>query len=206
MRLRRSPLVTIVAVATLATCTLLSTQPTASASQEETMQPTEQPAPSGQAAGSAEEKPPADPCASPEHHQFDFWIGNWEVRDPDGKPAGTNDVTTLYGGCILQEHWQGAKGSVGTSFNLYDAPRGVWHQTWVDGEAGLLVLEGGLEGKDMVLRGHRPSHQDPSVEVLHEIRWTPLADGRVRQHWQVSKDEGATWTTVFDGYYSRKSP
>ena len=157
---------------------------------------------SGQAA--AAEAPPADPCASPEHHQFDFWIGDWEVRNADDTPAGTNQVTTLYGGCVLQEHWQGAGGSVGTSFSLYDAPRDVWHQTWVDGQGGLLLIEGGLDGEDMVLSGRRPSSKDPSVEVLHEVRWTPLDDGRVRQHWRASKDDGKTWVTLFDGYYSKK--
>lgn len=151
------------------------------------------------------EAPPADPCAAPEHHQFDFWLGDWEVRDADGKPQGTNLVDSLYGSCVLQEHWKGEGGSIGTSFNLYDTPRGVWHQTWVDGHGGLLVLEGGLEGKEMVLRGYRPSREDHSVQVLHEIRWTPLDDGRVRQHWRASKDEGKTWVTVFDGYYAKVS-
>jgi hypothetical protein len=31
-----------------------------------------------------------------------------------------------------------------------------------------------------------------------------LPDGRVRQHWETSKDGGATWTTAFDGYYRRR--
>ncbi len=177
---------------------------TTAAAQGQSGQEMEQPATAADQPASAE-GPKADPCASPEHHQFDFWIGDWEVHNAEGKFQGTNNITTLYGGCILQEHWQGTGGYVGTSFSLYDAPRGVWHQTWVDGEAGLLVIEGGLDGKDMVLRGRRPSDKDPSVEVLHEVRWTPLDDGRVRQHWRASKDGGKTWATLFDGYYSKKS-
>jgi len=34
--------------------------------------------------------------------------------------------------------------------------------------------------------------------------WMPLQDGRVRQHWEATTDGGKTWTTVFDGYYSRR--
>jgi hypothetical protein len=34
--------------------------------------------------------------------------------------------------------------------------------------------------------------------------WTPLPDGRVRQHFKESSDGGKTWTDWFDGYYSKK--
>ena len=27
------------------------------------------------------------PCASPEYHQFDFWIGDWDVFDSDSTTA-----------------------------------------------------------------------------------------------------------------------
>jgi len=31
-------------------------------------------------------------CTAPEHHQFDFWIGEWDVTLPNGKTAGTNRI------------------------------------------------------------------------------------------------------------------
>jgi hypothetical protein len=40
--------------------------------------------------------------------------------------------------------------------------------------------------------------------VVHRITWTPIASDRVRQFWEFSKNEGRTWTTVFDGTYVRK--
>ncbi len=39
------------------------------------------------------------PCSAPAHHQFDFWVGEWEVRTPDGALAGTNRITGILGGC-----------------------------------------------------------------------------------------------------------
>ena len=33
--------------------------------------------------------------------------------------------------------------------------------------------------------------------------WTPNPDGSVRQHFEISADDGATWTTWFDGKYVR---
>ena len=35
--------------------------------------------------------------------------------------------------------------------------------------------------------------------------WTALPDGRVRQFFEISTDDGATWVTWFDGYYTRKA-
>ena len=41
----------------------------------------------------AQPPPAPGPCAAPEHHQFDFWLGDWEVRTPEGKLAGHNTIS-----------------------------------------------------------------------------------------------------------------
>ncbi len=46
--------------------------------------------------------PAPKPCAAPETHQFDFWLGEWNVFTPDGKQAGTHVLAPLYG-CVLHE-------------------------------------------------------------------------------------------------------
>ena len=143
---------------------------------------------------------PAAPCPAPEAKQFDFWIGDWDVFTPDGKLAGTNRIEKLYG-CVLHESWHNAKVQ-GRSFNVYDADRGVWHQTWIDSTGSLLVIEGALRGGSMSLSDATlPGKKD--ARQLNEITWTPNADGSVRQHWRVSADGGKTWTTSFDGKYVR---
>src|SRR5437868_10036375 len=81
-----------------------------------------------------------DPCAAPEAAQFDFWIGDWDVFNPQAKQAGVNRIERLYG-CGVHESWSGGK-MQGQSFNRWDPDRGVWHQTWVDSNGGLLLLEG----------------------------------------------------------------
>src|SRR5436190_10357664 len=53
-------------------------------------------------------KPP--PCAAAPHRQFDFWLGQWEVRDPTGKVVGHNRIETAHGGCALIEHWTSVTG------------------------------------------------------------------------------------------------
>jgi hypothetical protein len=141
------------------------------------------------------------PCSAPEYRQFDFWLGKWNVTDAQGKPAGKNEIKRLLSDCVLHESWKGG-GSVGQSFNIYDARTGRWHQTWVDDRGQLLQLDGGLEGERMVLRGTRPGRD--GKPVLHEISWTPNADGTLTQHWRATKDDGRTWRDLFVGTYRRR--
>jgi len=146
-------------------------------------------------------KPPA--CATPEYRQFDFWQGDWDVRDPSGKIVGRNRIIALHGGCALEENWTGAGGHSGTSLNIYDSDRKRWHQTWVDSNGGVLQLDGGIVAGAMVLRGETMSDSPPKT-TLQRITWTPQRDGRVRQLWESSSDGGRTWDVVFDGMYSKR--
>jgi hypothetical protein len=146
--------------------------------------------------------PPA-PCATPQDRQFDFWLGDWNVTDrASGKPVGTNRITSELKGCVLEEHWNGAGGEHGNSFNHYDAARKVWHQTWVDDHGGILYLDGGLRDGAMVLSGRRRTRAGKTV--VDRITFSRAADGSVRQHWEISPDGGPTWTTSFDGIYRKR--
>lgn len=139
------------------------------------------------------------------HREFDFWLGSWEVRDPSGELAGHNQVTSLYDGRVLQEQWRGAQGMEGTSFTLFAQRRGHWHQTWVDSNGLLLLLDGGMRNGAMVLEGTTP-HPDAGGQVLrHRISWSVVDGDRdhLRQHWETSADDGETWETAFDGAYRR---
>ena len=144
----------------------------------------------------------AAPCAAPEHRQFDFWLGDWDVTTPDGKPAGTNRITRPLGDCVLQEHWKGRGGSSGESYNIYDRSTGRWHQTWVDDRGTLLLLDGGLEGGNMVLRGGKRRVQ--GRPQLDRITWRPVGADEVHQVWEISTDQGKTWSVLFHGVYRRK--
>ncbi len=143
----------------------------------------------------------AAPCDTPAHRAFDFWLGTWEVRTPDGKLAGVNRIDREYGGCVVHERYSTERGYSGESLNVYDASRTVWHQTWVDTSGTLLLLEGGVRGDAMVLEGQTTGKD--GARTQHRITWTPNADGSVRQFWE-STDASGQWTTAFDGRYTRK--
>lgn len=140
-------------------------------------------------------------CAAPEHRQFDFWLGDWQVHRANGALAGLNRITSEYGGCVIHERYATGRGYSGESLNVYDAARKVWHQTWVDSTGLLLTLEGGWNGHAMVMEGE--SVQPGGARSRQRITWTPDRDGTVRQLWEAADAKGA-WTVVFDGRYTRQ--
>ena len=84
--------------------------------------------------------------------------------------------------------------------------RGCWHQTWVDSTGTLLQLDGELLDGAMVLEGLAPRSGDTGQIERQRITWSPSADvSEVRQLWEVSADDGATWRIAFDGRYRRGS-
>ena len=149
---------------------------------------------------SASSSKPTKPCSMTEHRQFDFWLGDWDVTVA-GKPAGTNSIQLILGDCVLLENWTGAKGGNGKSFNLFNTARGKWQQTWVDNSGNLLELYGEFKNGVMQLTGETVTGGKKS---LQRITWHPLDKDKVRQHWEQSQDDGKTWSTAFDGLYTRK--
>lgn len=139
-------------------------------------------------------------CTSAEYRQFDFWLGEWEVRGAAGKLAGMNRVTRAFGGCALHEQYDTGRGYSGGSFNIYDAGRKKWHQSWVDSSGTLLQLDGGLVDGKMVLEGETTAAN--GARTRHRITWTPNSDGSVRQLWESTNPAGE-WAVAFDGKYTK---
>lgn len=139
-------------------------------------------------------------CTGAEHHQFDFWVGDWTVVDAKtGAPAGTSRVERLYGGCVLRENWS-EPGFTGGSLNIYTAPDGHWHQTWTDQSGALRQFTGGLVSGKMVLIAEM---KPPFVARPRLVRMTfaPRPDGSVEQASDYSQDAGATWIERYDYIY-----
>src|SRR6185295_10450119 len=90
--------------------------------------------------------PAASPCTSAESTQFDFWVGEWDVRDASGRIAGHSRVSKILGGCVIYEEWTGlgdGKGFDGESFSSYRPSEAGWRQTWVDNAGKHVDLRGG---------------------------------------------------------------
>lgn len=154
---------------------------------------------------SAADTPAAAPpaCAAAEFHQFDFWIGDWAVTNPQDKPAGSNRIEAVLGGCAIHENWTGAGGTNGKSYSAWDARNRRWNQYWVDSGGGVLYLSGEFKDGRMVLSGDQVDAAS-GKRSPQRVTWTPRPDGSVRQLWEGSADGGKTWTTVFDGLYRKR--
>jgi hypothetical protein len=146
----------------------------------------------------------AFPCEHDEtFRDFDFWVGDWEVHGPKGGFAGTNTIERAQRGCVLIENWSSAHGSTGMSINYLDKTTGEWVQVWNAEGGSQIHIRGGMTDDGMLLVG---TLHDVASNTTTPFRglWTPLPDGRVRQYFEQSTDEGKTWTVWFDGFYTRK--
>jgi hypothetical protein len=143
------------------------------------------------------------PCEGiAEAHQFDFWLGRWEVRAPDGTLVGTNTITKRDGGCSIQERWEGAGGSTGTSVSFYLPSRDEWRQVWTGSGGTLFDITGkGGEGS-MHLEGTIEYVETKQV-VAFRGTWTQAEDGRVRQRLEEFDLIAQSWVVWFDGFYRR---
>lgn len=138
------------------------------------------------------------PCATEEHNQFDFWVGDWEVFSPDGKLVGRNSIQKILGNCVVFENWVSSSGKyAGKSFNTYDANAGTWNQVWVDTGGSTIHFSGKRTGNVMQMHGEHGSGEE---KVHYEMNYTLNKDGTVRQLWRQSKDR-EKWDVIFDGLY-----
>ena len=142
------------------------------------------------------------PCADERSHQFDFWIGEWDVY-AEGELAGSNSIQPILDGCVLLESWVGSGGSKGSSFNFFNPGTREWQQFWVWKKGTTLELSGRFTGNRMVLEGK--SKGKDGGEIFNRITWFKNDDATVRQHWETSTDQGKKWATAFDGLYKRRN-
>jgi hypothetical protein len=155
---------------------------------------------SGTAAAQTRAAPPR--CDDAEFRRFDYWVGDWEVT-AGGQPAGRNLVTLEEDGCVIHEHWKGARGGTGQSFTFYDRRDGKWHQMWVSNSGAMLYLTGAFKGSTLSLEGTTP--QPDGSQLLNRLSFHANPDRSVRQYWETSADGGKTWNPVFDGLYRKRA-
>jgi hypothetical protein len=145
---------------------------------------------------------PAQGCKTPQHRQFDFWVGTWDVS-PTGQAevVARSVIENLYGGCVIRENWMPASRTPGGSLNTYDPADGRWHQVWMDAGNARVMFEGNELAGNMVLTGEWKGAQGPGKDGLVRMTYSRLEGGAVRQLGQISTDKGATWKPYFDFTY-----
>lgn len=146
--------------------------------------------------------PAPAPCASTKHHEFDFWVGRWDVRPyAGGAVVAQSLIESLYGGCAIRENWMPLKGGGGGSLSNYDAGDGQWHQTWVDSSGTRVVFMGAFRDGAMVLTGPWRGVANGKDGIVR-MTYTREPNGGVRQKGDVSTDQGKSWAPSFDFLYT----
>ena len=151
--------------------------------------------------------PPTAPpgCNTPESHQWDFWIGQWEVH-----PSGANKIIAhsviekKYAGCAVRENWMPVGREVtggGGSLSIYDPRLKEWRQTWMDSSGSRVQLDGRFADGVMTIVGTWPNFVSPGHDALVRMRYQREPDGEVRQWGDSSVDGGKTWKPSFDFLY-----
>ena len=163
--------------------------------------------PSGSLAQSATQKLP-QPCKEDARfREFDFWVGDWDVRPtgaPAVGPASRNLVTIEENGCVVMEHWTGRGGSTGQSFNIFDRSIGKWRQTWVDNIGGQHDYRGNIANGNMVFVGDTPVPNGALGRIPTRLTFFHISADSVRQFSEQSLDGGKTWQTAYDLMYVRR--
>lgn len=145
---------------------------------------------------------PAAACTTPEHSQFDFWLGYWEVyRTGTDRMVGRNQIEKLYDGCAIRESWTPLTGAGGSSLNTYRDDEKMWRQTWVDGSNSHADFRGGLVDGAMVIAGQWKGVNGPGTDGYVRITYSRQPDGSVRQFGEISSDGGKTFAPSFDLTY-----
>jgi tetratricopeptide (TPR) repeat protein len=145
----------------------------------------------------------SSPCTQrSESRQLDFWLGEWVCRTPAGTIAGKNTIVVTDRDCVILERWSDAQGEVGMSFNVYNAAKGQWQQTWMSGAGQIAEFSGEFREGAMRLEGYR---EGPNGErIPARLTLTPSGPETVRQVGENSPDGGLTWNVIYEYIYTRK--
>jgi hypothetical protein len=141
-------------------------------------------------------------CVDVEHRTLDFWLGEWDVKNPKGEALGRNSITKTLGGCAIEEHWTDAKGAEGKSVFFYDRAKRRWKQVWItdDGQWKEKAEVPGAVAGAVRFQGEVP--RSTGGVALDRTTLTKASE-TVTQVIERSTDEGRTWTS-WTGVYEKR--
>ncbi len=138
---------------------------------------------------------------------FDFWEGKWDATWPEGDKLGkgTNELTWIMGGRVLQENFQihegQSKGFLGGSLTVFQPRTNTWRQAWADSQGGYFDFIGTFEGDKRMFQTHPREVNGKTIVqrmVFYEIR-----EDSFKWDWESSSDAGESWNLNWRITYTR---
>lgn len=161
-------------------------------------------------------------CAAPGFREFDFWIGEWDIRQRILQADGTweeFDATTrvepVLGGCALFERWQGTvqffwEGMTepasleGMSYRSYDPEAGEWAIWWMDERNPRIGDPNRGSFEDGIGTFYRDGRTGQGNPMTARIRFFDIEEGYFRWDLAISTDGRATWSTMWEMEQTRR--
>ncbi len=153
-------------------------------------------------------------CRAPDYHQFDFWIGDWtikqKIRRADGgwfEADATTTVSPILGGCALVEHWKGdvlffwegmkeAEPLQGFSVRAYDPKTKQWILSWMDSRRPRFgeFVGGFSDGRGEFFK---KSSTPDGKQTTTRITFSDITQSAVHWDLAVSSDAGKSWQILW---------
>lgn len=135
------------------------------------------------------------------YQQFDFFLGEWDETDANGRLIGRSIVTRPEGSTMLTEQWTGRDGQTATGTTAYDMTAQQWIRTWGNSAGIACRYEGKRIGHAMTLSGRAFFANGKSV--FQRLTLSPMQNGSVEKTVEQSTDGGIEWQQVYSGTYTR---
>ena len=134
-----------------------------------------------------------------ENHEFDFWIGTWDLTWGEGV-HGTNRIESILDGAVVQENFEG-DGLLGMSVSVFSKEDSRWHQTWADNSGSYLDFVGEFMDGKMILSRNGVAEGKP---VKQRMVWYDIKPNHFQWNWERSDDDGITWRVLWNIQYQRR--
>jgi Tetratricopeptide repeat len=141
----------------------------------------------------------------PEAKKFDFWVGEWNVYNPQDQKTGDSKIEKILNGAVILENWTGVNGYTGKSFNHYDMNNEKWVQYWIDQNSSSIYFEGNYDSTKNAIVFYSYDHAKDESPYIRMLTFFDIAPDTVRQFSQRSTDKGESWSTEYDFTYVRKN-
>lgn len=145
------------------------------------------------------------PCADEPHtHDFDFWIGEWDVYQTGTKTlVGHSLIQSISGGCGILENWTDTQGGSGKSVNYYNLKTHQWEQDWIGSGGNAQRYMNGVY-KDSIMQFAYEFTDKQGNKKTGNFKFYNVDKNTVRQYQDVNNDDGKTVTVSYDLTYVRK--
>ena len=145
------------------------------------------------------------PCsAEPHAHDFDFWIGEWDVFQTGGQfLVGHSVVQSIAGECAILENWTSSQAQTGTSINYYNPSTGKWEQDWMGSDGAPQRYLNGIY-QDGIMHFTYEAVDAKGKKTTGNFKFYQIDSNTVRQYQDVNNDDGKTVTVSYDFTYVRK--